>query len=83
MTAVIPKLTKLSPLVTRVLGCNPSPMTLQGTNTYVVGSGQARLLIDTGEASVPEYCQNLASALADDQCSIKVAMTATMLWYFN
>ena len=41
---------ELEPLVTRVLAPNPSPMTLDGTNTYVVGtpgSGQA-VLVDPG-----------------------------------
>ncbi|MFP5370513.1 MAG: MBL fold metallo-hydrolase [Actinomycetes bacterium] len=46
----LPRVAALEPLVTRVLAPNPSPMTLDGTNSYVVGdpgSGQA-FVVDPG-----------------------------------
>jgi glyoxylase-like metal-dependent hydrolase (beta-lactamase superfamily II) len=55
----------LEPLVTRVLAPNPSGMTLDGTNTYVVGdrgSGQA-VLVDPGPDD-PVHLSAVEQALA-------------------
>ncbi|EJU05799.1 Metallo-hydrolase/oxidoreductase [Dacryopinax primogenitus] len=45
----LPPITKLSPLTTRILGQNPGKFTLQGTNTYLLGTRPPYILLDTGE----------------------------------
>jgi glyoxylase-like metal-dependent hydrolase (beta-lactamase superfamily II) len=62
----LPGTAELEPLVTRVLAPNPSPMTLDGTNTYVVGepgSGQA-FLVDPGPDDAA-HLSAVEAALAD------------------
>ena len=61
----LPRTAELEPLVTRVLAPNPSGMTLDGTNTYVVGApggGQA-VLVDPGPDD-PAHLAAVESALA-------------------
>ena len=54
---------QVSPLVTRILGQNPGPYTLQGTNTYLIGvKGSPAILLDAGEDR-PEYIPLLRKAL--------------------
>ncbi len=72
----IPRLTQLSGLVWRILGCNSGPMTLQGTNVYLVGSGPKRVLIDAGQDGFPEYVNNLTKLLTEQSVIIdKIVIT--------
>ncbi|KAI9772785.1 MAG: hypothetical protein M1835_006227 [Candelina submexicana] len=69
---------RLSASVIRILGGNPSKFTLQGTNTYLLGRGQRRILIDTGEGE-KVWLRSLESTLAAEQAT--VAHTILTHWH--
>lgn len=62
----LPDVERWSPRVVVVRGLNPGPFTGPGTNTYLLGTGHTRLLLDTG-AGVAGYLDLLERAL-DDTC---------------
>ncbi|KAF9557205.1 lactamase [Agrocybe pediades] len=55
-------ITRLSEHVVRILGQNPGKFTLQGTNTYLIGTQNPYILVDTAEGK-DSYIPLLASAL--------------------
>jgi endoribonuclease LACTB2 len=69
----LPDVARLSPVCIRILGGNPGKFTLQGTNTYLVGTGPKRLLIDTGEGK-PSWVSNLKRVLNDEKATITTAV---------
>ena len=71
----LPEVERLSPRVIRILGGNPGKFTLQGTNTYLVGQGATRILIDTGEGR-PAWRDNLHRCLDREHAVVnKVLLT--------
>ncbi|RHZ47435.1 Zn(II)2Cys6 domain-containing transcription factor nscR, partial [Aspergillus thermomutatus] len=65
----LPDTSTLSSRVIRILGGNPGAMHLQGTNTYLVGTGQSRILIDTGQG-LPIWLTRVTELLHSHDLSI-------------
>ena len=72
----LPAISRLTSRVWRILGLNPGPYTLQGTNTYLVGTGASRLLIDTG-AGVRGYVDNVVECMKQSGCERLEAVLVT------
>lgn len=69
----LPAVERLSPACIRILGGNPGKFTLQGTNTYLVGTGRRRLLIDTGEGR-QAWITSVRSMLEKENAVIDAAL---------
>jgi glyoxylase-like metal-dependent hydrolase (beta-lactamase superfamily II) len=66
----LPDVDVWSDRVTVALGQNPGIFTGPGTNTYLVGTGEERILLDTG-SGLPDYLPVLEQALARAGCRIQ------------
>jgi endoribonuclease LACTB2 len=69
----LPEVERLSSTCIRVLGGNPGKFALQGTNTYLLGTGPQRLLIDTGEGK-PSWIAALRRTLEAEGAAIASAI---------
>ena len=71
----LPDVDVWSERVVVALGQNPNLFTGPGTNTYLVGTGRERILVDTGQG-VPAYLPVLERALERAGCRIQeIALT--------
>ncbi|KAH0436866.1 metallo-beta-lactamase domain-containing protein [Colletotrichum camelliae] len=69
----LPEVERLSPLCIRILGGNPGRFTLQGTNTYLLGRGSRRILIDTGEG-LPSWIAAVKSTLEQEKATVETVL---------
>lgn len=67
-------LTELAPGLLRILAPNPSPMTYWGTNSYVLGDGRERVLIDPGP-DLPKHRAAILAALPDEARISQILVT--------
>jgi len=72
----LPDVAQLSPIVSVALGQNPSMFTGPGTNTYLVGTGEKRILLDTA-SGLDEYMPVLEEAVASAGCKEIEAIVLT------
>jgi len=64
---------RIAPAVVEIMGANPGPMTLDGSRTYLLGTGSRRLLVDTAEGK-PQWRAALQGVLEESGCSIEAVL---------
>lgn len=69
----LPAVERLSPACIRILGGNPGKFTLQGTNTYLLGTGRRRILIDTGEGR-HAWINSVKATLEQENATVDTAL---------
>lgn len=69
----LPVVERLSPACIRILGGNPGKFTLQGTNTYLLGTGSRRILIDTGEGR-NAWIASIKTTLEQENATVESAL---------
>jgi len=73
--AVMPVVEELDELTTRVLAPNPSPMTLDGTNTYVLGvQGTGELVVVDPGPDDPGHLARVAAVVADRRAEVRAVL---------
>eukprot|EP00397_Hematodinium_sp_SG-2012_P045282 GEMP01050809.1.p1 GENE.GEMP01050809.1~~GEMP01050809.1.p1 ORF type:complete len:298 (+),score=52.39 GEMP01050809.1:43-936(+) len=70
-----------SPRVVQILGLNPGPYTLQGSNTYLIGTGHSRILLDTGEGQ-PSYVPHLLEVMRRVGCTA-ISQIVITHWHYD
>lgn len=65
--------TQIAPAIRRLVAPNPSPMTAEGTNTYLVGQGEV-IVIDPGPA-LPQHLDAILSALGQGERIAAILVT--------
>lgn len=74
----LPDVAQITPRVLRILGQNEGKFTLQGTNTWIIGTGRTRLIIDTGQG-IPEWAELIASTFS----SLGITLSHVLLTHWH
>jgi ribonuclease/clavin/mitogillin len=78
----LPEVEQVSSSIWRILGGNPSKFTLQGTNTYLLGRGKERILIDTAQG-FDAWRSSLYGVLQNDGANVKVKTCILTHWHLD